>query len=50
MTEPNSQRCVICGRLFIKRPEPVCSRDCLAKLTSSSSTLSASNANPTCGQ
>jgi hypothetical protein len=26
------QRCVICGRLFIKRREAVCSRECLAKL------------------
>ena len=26
------QRCQVCGRLFIKRREAVCSRECAAKL------------------
>jgi hypothetical protein len=26
------QRCVVCGRLFCRRKDNVCSRDCLAKL------------------
>ena len=36
------QRCIICGRLFIRRPEKVCSRDCLSKLTARSSVPSSS--------
>lgn len=34
MTEPNNdglQRCIICGRLYIRRPERVCSMDCKRK-------------------
>jgi hypothetical protein len=34
MTEPNHdglQRCVVCGRLFIRRPEPICSMTCKLK-------------------
>ena len=26
------QRCQVCGRLFVKRRDNVCSRNCLAKL------------------
>lgn len=26
------QACIVCGRLFCRRKERVCSRDCLAKL------------------
>jgi predicted nucleic acid-binding Zn ribbon protein len=26
------QRCQICGKLFVKRAEKVCSRECLEKL------------------
>jgi hypothetical protein len=26
------QRCVVCGKWFVRRADKVCSRDCLAKL------------------
>ena len=31
MTEYETQRCIVCGRRFIKRAEPICSRDCAEK-------------------
>jgi ferredoxin len=35
------QKCVVCGRLFCRRKDNVCSRDCLAKLEASEKKASA---------